>query len=116
VHVSFQRRLLASDGDRSQAASALREHYASGRLMLHEFDERVERVMTARTHAQIAGAFSRLPEGRARRRAVAVTVVLTVGFLVLALSRWTFRRVLWPSLVFTLRITVAGVRRVHARA
>ena len=37
-------RARASDADRDQAAAALREHLAAGRLTTEEFDERLDKA------------------------------------------------------------------------
>lgn len=46
--------LRASDADRQRAVAALERHTAAGRLSLDEFAERVDRVLVARTHAELA--------------------------------------------------------------
>jgi Domain of unknown function (DUF1707) len=65
--------IRASDEDRSQAAAALGEHYAAGRLTLEEFQERLDKVYAVRTlgelnhlMADLPGTdLSRLPQRRA---------------------------------------------------
>jgi hypothetical protein len=54
--------MRASDAEREQAAHALREHYAAGRLSSEEFDERLEAVYRASTVAELAQARHDLPE------------------------------------------------------
>lgn len=46
--------LRASDDDRHRAAELLRDAVGDGRLGLDELDERLERVYTAKTHAELA--------------------------------------------------------------
>jgi Domain of unknown function (DUF1707) len=53
--------VFAGDRDRERATAALREHYAHGRLTLDEIDERTERVLSARSRADLRGALSNLP-------------------------------------------------------
>ena len=53
--------MFAGDRDRERATAALREHYAHGRLTLDEIDERTERVLSARSRADLRGALSNLP-------------------------------------------------------
>jgi Domain of unknown function (DUF1707) len=58
---SYDLAVFAGDRDRERATAALREHYAHGRLTLDEIDERTERVLTARSRADLRGALSNLP-------------------------------------------------------
>jgi Flp pilus assembly protein TadB len=53
--------LLAADRDREGAATALREHYVRGRLTLDELSARTERVLTARSRADLRAALAGLP-------------------------------------------------------
>ena len=46
-------RLRASDTDRERTAELLREHHAVGRLTAEEFNARLEKVFTARTHGEL---------------------------------------------------------------
>uniref|UniRef100_UPI001C243A1D DUF1707 SHOCT-like domain-containing protein n=1 Tax=Nocardia alni TaxID=2815723 RepID=UPI001C243A1D len=47
--------------EREQAAAALGEHFAAGRLEVDEYDDRVGRAYTAKTNADLAALFSDLP-------------------------------------------------------
>lgn len=58
---SYDLAVFAGDRDRERATAALREHYAHGRLTLDEIDERTERVLSARSRADLRGALSNLP-------------------------------------------------------
>lgn len=49
------------DAERDSAAAALREHYAAGRLTKDEYDERIDRVWSAKYEADLAPLFSDLP-------------------------------------------------------
>jgi hypothetical protein len=54
--------IRASDADREQAVSALREHLLAGRLTLEEFAERVEVALGARFGRELARVQEDLPE------------------------------------------------------
>ena len=56
--------LRIGDAEREQAAAALGEHYAAGRLSTEEHAERLDRVWAARTRAALGPLFRDLP-GRA---------------------------------------------------
>jgi hypothetical protein len=70
--------LRASDADREQAVTALREHCVEGRLTLAEFAERTDAAYEARTLAELEGVMTELPgaappaRGRARRLTLAM--------------------------------------------
>ena len=49
------------DAEREAAASALGEHFASGRLTHEEFDERHARVWSAKTNSELLPLFADLP-------------------------------------------------------
>ena len=71
-------RLRIADSDRERAMADLAMHYADGRLDHEEYDERLDAIWTARTHADLAGAVRRsatTPGGhpRARRGQVSLT-------------------------------------------
>ena len=53
--------MLAGDSERERAAAALREHYVRGRLTLDELAGRTERVLAARSRADLRRALSGLP-------------------------------------------------------
>ncbi|MEU9830799.1 DUF1707 domain-containing protein [Streptosporangium sp. NPDC048047] len=55
--------LRIGDAERDAAVSALREHYARGRLTLEEFGERVDLVLAARTGRELSRAGADLPGG-----------------------------------------------------
>lgn len=52
------------DAERDRAAELLREHMAQGRLTAEEFDERVERALTAKVASDLDPLFSDLPGPR----------------------------------------------------
>lgn len=53
--------MFAGDRDRERATAALREHYARGRLTLDEISDRTDRVLAARSRADLRSALSNLP-------------------------------------------------------
>ena len=65
--MSPQPELRIGDADREAAASALGEHFASGRLTHEEYDERSARVWSAKTNSDLSPLFTDLPPlGRGR--------------------------------------------------
>jgi len=54
-------RLRASDADRERTAQLLREHHAVGRLTAEEFDERLNKVFTAKTMVELDALLADLP-------------------------------------------------------
>lgn len=55
------RNVRAGDADRDRAASALRRHFAEGRLTPEEFDERLTSALAARTMGDLADLLADLP-------------------------------------------------------
>jgi len=55
-------RLRVGDAERYEAASALGEHFATGRLDQAEYDDRVKQAYAARTRGELVGLFTDLPE------------------------------------------------------
>jgi Flp pilus assembly protein TadB len=79
--------LRVSDAERSEVADRLGRHYSDGRLNQEEFNERVERAMSAKTQSDLAGLFDDLPSlednpevpvRRARRRSHHTALVLAL--------------------------------------
>src|SRR5215469_5803820 len=54
--------MRASDAEREQAAEALRDDYAAGRLSSEEFDERLDAAYKASTVQQLAQLRADLPD------------------------------------------------------
>jgi Domain of unknown function (DUF1707) len=54
--------LRVSDAERADVADKLSKHYGDGRLDQAEFNERMERAMSAKTRGDFAGLFSDLPD------------------------------------------------------
>ena len=55
-------RTRASDQDRERAAAALAGHYAAGRLILEEFQERLDQAYAAKTLGELDALMRDLPE------------------------------------------------------
>ena len=101
--------LRVSDADRQAVTDRLSQHFADGRLDQAEFDDRVERAMSAKTRGDLTGLFTDLPEagapavtGHPRRRHH--PVLLLVLFVVLAsaaghLLWWTVVPGFWLAFV-----------------
>jgi Flp pilus assembly protein TadB len=53
--------LRVSDAERSDVADRLSRHYSDGRLTQDEFNERVDRAMSAKTQSDLCGLFDDLP-------------------------------------------------------
>jgi hypothetical protein len=53
--------LRVSDQEREEAAAAIREHYAAGRLDSAEFEERVQAAYSARTQSELSALSADLP-------------------------------------------------------
>ena len=53
--------MRASDADRERTAALLREHHAVGRLTAQEFEDRLDKVFTARTHGELDALLGDLP-------------------------------------------------------
>ena len=89
--MSTEFRLRASDDDRDRLVEQLQRHAADGRLSLDEYAERVDRVLVARTHGELAAVVHDLPAGTTvdaaldhREGARQLIVALLVALLVLA--------------------------------
>ena len=87
--------LRVSDADRSAVADRLSRHYADGRLDQDEFSERMERAMSAKTQADLAGLLADLPaieepgEAVTRRRpGFPLRFLVLVLLIVLAAAAW----------------------------
>lgn len=65
-----RREIRISDVDRSDAISALGEHFADGRLTMSEYEERVQQATTSRSERELAQLFTDLPPLEASRELV----------------------------------------------
>lgn len=89
--MSTEFRLRASDDDRDRLVEQLQRHAADGRLSLDEYAERVDRVLVARTHGELAALVHDLPAESTvdaalhhREGARQLIVALLLALLVLA--------------------------------
>ncbi len=53
--------LRIGDADREHAQARLADHFAAGRLDKDEYDERLDQIWAARTHAELVPVFRDLP-------------------------------------------------------
>jgi Flp pilus assembly protein TadB len=60
--------LRASDQDRDRIAERLRRAAADGRLLAHEFEDRLARALRARTYGELDELVADLPSGAVERR------------------------------------------------
>lgn len=58
--------LRVSDAERNAVTERLAAHYGDGRLDQAEFDERVNKAMTAKTRGDLDGLFDDLPDPEAK--------------------------------------------------
>jgi hypothetical protein len=65
------RNLRVGDAEREAASDTLRAHYVKGRIDADEFQQRLERCLTARTYADLDPLFSDLPGPEGARRPAA---------------------------------------------
>jgi Domain of unknown function (DUF1707) len=89
--MSTEQRLRASDDDRDRLVEQLQRHAVAGRLSMEEYAERVDRVLGARTHGDLAAVVDDLPAEFTveatldhREGARQLIVALLVALLVLA--------------------------------
>lgn len=57
--------MRVSDAERAAVTDRLAKHYGEGRLDQAEFDERMEKAMTAKTQSDFSGLFADLPGSEA---------------------------------------------------
>lgn len=70
------REVRIGDAEREAAASALGEHFASGRLTHEEYDERSARVWSAKTNSDLWPLFADLPSPHVKRRGLSPAVAV----------------------------------------
>ena len=104
--------VFAGDQDRERATAVLREHYVGGRLTLDEVTERIGRVLTARSQAELRSALAGLPgfpeagDLAARGRSVARTALRGVALVVFTGAYLMFSLTL--LFVFALTLLLQG--------
>jgi uncharacterized membrane protein len=121
--------LRVSDAERTDVAERLGRHYSDGRLNQEEFNERVERAMTAKTQSDLSGLFDDLPSldehpevpaRRERRRShhkALVLVLVIVLAVTIGHAFWWFFMPSWlaVSLLAAVGIYLLSNRERHAR-
>ena len=86
--------LRVSDAERAEVADRLSRHYGEGRLDQAEFNERMERAMSAKTQGDLSGLLDDLPpdenpaETAPRQRHPAARVLFLILVIVLAGMIW----------------------------
>jgi len=123
--------MRVSDAERQAVTDRLAEHFSSGRLDQAEFDERVDRAMSAKTRADLTGLFDDLPEtglpetgapaatdGLRRRRRHPVLLVALVVLIAVAAGHVIFP-LLWIGLLVATVLFATGTigrgRSDHSR-
>ena len=92
--------MFAGDQDRERATAALREHFAGGRLTLDELSARTDRVLAARSRADLRLALRGLP---LQGRSLAQSAVRGAA-IVVATGLWSFTLALLLVLALVLLI------------
>lgn len=62
IRTGYFDNMRVSDAERSEVADLLGRHYSDGRLDKQEFDDRVNRAMSAKTRGDLNGLFDDLPD------------------------------------------------------
>jgi hypothetical protein len=114
-------RLRISNAERQDIADTLSKHYAEGRLDSNEFDERVSRVMNAKTRGDVAGVLDDLPrlgppapEPRPRRRLGPwILALLLVIFVASIAAVPSYIHVPWLLIGILVFLVWHRVRRRH---
>ena len=106
--------MYAGDRDRERAAAQLREHYVRGRLTVEELNERLSRVIAARSRSELRAALAELPllpdgdQVLAYARSAARTAVRGVALVVLTGAYLVFTFVLLVALAVTAIVASAS--------
>jgi hypothetical protein len=124
--------LRASDAEREQAAAALREHAAAGRLTMDELDARAQSAFAARTREDLNALFEDLPgkaqapparkpaaKARAYSAHVRAYLLVSLGLVAIwALSGAGYFWPLWPIMGWGIGVGThtAGWRAACTRA
>ena len=116
------------DADRERAMADLPMHYADGRLDHEEYDERLDAIWTARTHADLRVLFDDLPRpqatypapvaarSRSRRRRLPVLPVLALLIGLSILTGAPFWLLIFPLMFLDAGVAAASGRSTHGHA
>ncbi len=116
-------RTLASEADRERCAAALREAHAADRIDHAELEERLERVLAARTTLELRAARRGLPLtpprpapgtlGRVHRAALGLHATAYAGANGTAIGLWalTGEGLFWPAILL---VPTSGLLAAHA--
>ncbi|MFE3059684.1 DUF1707 domain-containing protein [Nocardia sp. NPDC059239] len=85
-----QENMRASDRDREQIVDRLRVAMDEGRITLHEFDERLQQVYSARTYGELAPIMSDLPVQRVSSRSAPADVSSVPLWVKIIWAPWVF--------------------------
>jgi hypothetical protein len=118
-----------SDAERAEVADLLSRHYGDGRLDQHEFNERLDQAMKAKTYADLGGLFADLPrteeeavegpkfQGRRGGRTPLATLVLAVIVAIVAITvvghvlTFSFGPLLWLAILAVIAYAILHHRR-----
>jgi hypothetical protein len=108
----FPEGLRIGDADRERAQARLADHYAAGRLDKDEYDQRLDQIWGARTHAELMPVFRDLPGPGGpdpRRSAAAYSTPSSRARFTSPPSRGWARRLPGPLLVLLVALGVVVV-------
>jgi hypothetical protein len=96
--------MRVSDADRTEMADRLSKHYSDGRLDEAEFNERLDRAMSAKTESDLRGLLADLPGPQPQRghprperqRGSLGRILLLALFIVLAVAVGQAVLDMWP--------------------
>jgi Domain of unknown function (DUF1707) len=103
--------MRVSDAERSEVADSLSKHYSDGRLDETEFNDRLQKAMSAKTRGDLAGLLDDLPpiapppppvtRRRGRGRAALLVVAAVLFAMAVSSTMWTWH---FPWVLFALVI------------
>jgi hypothetical protein len=104
------RLMRAADEDREAVAAILREQHVAGRIDADEFQERLEKALVAKTHAELDALIADLPTREDLRRrsaipwaALTLAPLAAVAIAVVAIGGAHFGWIGFPIFFFVLR-------------
>ena len=113
--------LRVSDAERAEVAEILSKHFSDGRLDQAEFDERLQRAMSAKTRADLAGLLTDLPatapsagpsDHRRRGRTGLLLLAVLLAMVALTVPVWPLH---FPWLLLAIVAFVAWRVTRHGR-